>query len=133
MTKQARMDLQFADREGAVVLEEDDFRFFPVDARAVDRAAGGVDRDAVLARDLVGAMHVIRMLVREDDCREVFDVPAEGFEPFFRLARPDAGVDEDCRTVALEPVGIPCTTGGERGNDHDEEMVAGPGGAGIEN
>ena len=58
------------------------------------------------------------MLVGDDDAAELLDVAADLLEPPPRLARPEAGVDQDAGAVALEVVGVACAAGAERGDDH---------------
>jgi hypothetical protein len=103
-----------------VLFKEDHERgFLAVDGARVEGAAGQVDGDAVLARDALRAADVIVVLVGEDDGLELLDVPPHPFQPLARLARPEAGVDQDGGAVALEVVGIARAAGSQGGDDHD--------------
>src|SRR5438067_4463021 len=98
----ASVHIQLTDRKRAVVVEDNDRRFVAIDRARVEGPARQVDRNRKLAREALRAAHVIVMLVREDDRFEVCQLSADLLETLGRLARTEAGVDEDARAVALE-------------------------------
>jgi hypothetical protein len=83
----AGVDVQLADAKRGVVLEDDERRLVAVDRRVVERPFGQIDRDAVLAGDLVRAADVVVVLVGDDDGLQLLDVAADGLEPLARLSQ----------------------------------------------
>ena len=114
----ACVHLELADRERRVVLENHGLDVGRVDVRGGERPPGEIERDLVLAGDLVRAADVVVVLVGHDDRGQLFDVAPDDLQPLLRVPRPDARVDENRCPVALEPVGVAGRTGGERGHEH---------------
>src|SRR6266404_5028524 len=60
-----------------------------------------IDRDAQLLGERQQALHMIRMLMRDQDAREVFRRSTKRGEPFANLSRAESGIDQDARLFGL--------------------------------
>src|SRR5437867_1132149 len=119
----AGVDIQLADGERAVVVENDDRRFLPVDRAGVERASRQVDRDRKFSSDALRSANMVVVLMRQDDRPQVRELAADLLQTLGRLARTESGIDKDARAVTLEIIGIPRATRSQRRNKH-KNMVA---------
>src|SRR6476661_5833174 len=90
-----RMDLQIADREGKMAVDERDERNHR--ARRTDRierAVREIDRNLVAPREPRDTAGVVVVLVGDEDCREIGGRETETREAPFGLSHVETAVDE---------------------------------------
>lgn len=77
------------------------------------RGAVGEDGDAVARRHHAQSLHVVAVLVRDEDAIEILDIETDGGEPFLDLLAAETCVHEEAGGVRLDAGAIATASAGE--------------------
>ena len=98
-----RQQLQFADGKRAVTIDEVDLRQVRgIPRETLERAVSQPERQAVLARELVGAGDVVAMLVGDKDTGEIARREVQPREPALGFAHRIAAVEHQAGAILLD-------------------------------